>query len=250
MAKTLHSILQRADTWRGYDGSALPRQQAIGSGYDSLDNAIGGGWPRGLLTELYCDAPGSGELQLLLPALRQLSDDGRVLFLIDPPWLPYAPALAAAGIDLRRLFIVNTRNSQQLRRVLGEILPCSCNGATLCWPQQSLRQYALLRKLQMTASEGRGLVFLLQETAALKHASPAALRLALNPGRDNMQIEIHKRRGASDGATIELPRPRPPQSRSWEFAPVNLRRRNDSDRLQSHPADHGGALPPDQRLWH
>lgn len=249
MAKTLHSILQRADTWRGYDHGDRSREHVISTGYDSLDSAIGGGWPRGSLTELYCDQPGSGDFRLLLPALRHLSDEGKYLFLIDPPWLPCAPTLCAAGIDLRRLYIVGTRNSRQLQRALTEILRCSRSGATLCWPQQSLRRYALLRKLQMCAGEGRGLAFLIQDRSGLQQASPAALRLQLDAGRDRMQLQIHKLRGASAGQTIELPRPRPPQSRVWEFVPVNTRR-HDSDRLQPHTIDQEQSLPPEQRLWH
>jgi hypothetical protein len=78
------------------------------SGFAALDAELpGGGWPLGALCELLPRHVGIGELRLLGPALASLSAAGRSLAWIAPPHRPYAPALAAAGIDLARVLVVN-----------------------------------------------------------------------------------------------------------------------------------------------
>src|SRR3954469_7284342 len=65
--------------------------RAIPTGFDELDRALIGGWPKRSLIEILIDDYGSGELQLILPLLRTLTRDGP-----QPPlftWLncPYLP---------------------------------------------------------------------------------------------------------------------------------------------------------------
>src|SRR5512146_2201268 len=88
----------------------------LASGFDELDRELpGGGWPQGQLTELLLDDAGIGELSLLAPALAQLAHAKRSTVWVLPPdgtrgveaqALPYAPALAAAGVDLQRTIFV------------------------------------------------------------------------------------------------------------------------------------------------
>ena len=102
----LAAVLARGDIWRGDALASLP-ETSIPSGHAALDAELpGGGWPRGNLTEILVDRSGLGEMALLLPALAQLSAAGGWLALVAPPWLPHAPAWAAAGVALERLVIV------------------------------------------------------------------------------------------------------------------------------------------------
>src|SRR5574341_1592137 len=101
----LDEILRRQPVWRG----AVARSEipVVSTGYRALDEALpGGGWPRGTLTELLAGAAGIGELGLVLPALSALSWAGKRVVWLAPPHLPYAPALAAAGLDLAQLAVV------------------------------------------------------------------------------------------------------------------------------------------------
>src|SRR5262245_5471579 len=101
----LESILQRQSVWRG---AAFSRPAAVvPTGYAALDRELpGGGWPGGALTELLGAAKGAGELQVVMPALAALSTAGKRVVWLAPPHLPYAPALAAAGVDLANLVVV------------------------------------------------------------------------------------------------------------------------------------------------
>src|SRR5258708_5515585 len=109
---SLDSLLQRSDIWRagkaGHNVSALP------TGFAELDARLAGsGWPRHALTEIEYAHDGIGELRLLLPALVSLSQQARWVAWIAPPYIPYAPALAAAGVNLARVLLVHPRTPQE-----------------------------------------------------------------------------------------------------------------------------------------
>src|SRR5882672_11638222 len=112
MPLSFSALLDRPDIWRG---DSLNRVGAsVSSGFPGLDAELpGGGWPAGALTEILSAHEGIGELRLLGPALAGLSQRGLRLAWIAPPHLPYAPALAAAGIDIANLVIVRTASSKE-----------------------------------------------------------------------------------------------------------------------------------------
>src|SRR5690349_10190577 len=101
----LEQILQRHPVWRG--GALAPGAQALPSGFAALDAALpGGGWPFQGLAEVLADESGVGELALVLPAFARLTSAGKRAIWIAPPHVPYAPALAAGGVDLANLLLV------------------------------------------------------------------------------------------------------------------------------------------------
>src|SRR5262245_5154998 len=105
------ALLDRPDLW---PGASLNRAgpTTVSSGFPALDAALpGGGWPAGALTEILPAHDGIGELRLLGPALA--SRRGSRLAWIAPPHLPYAPALAATGIDIAALVIVRTASLKE-----------------------------------------------------------------------------------------------------------------------------------------
>ena len=86
-------LLARHDTWRGQ--SQKPIQRSVSSGNDQIDLLLKGGWPTAALTELLVQRPGIGELSLLLPTIRDYCQNNHLSVWLDPPYQPYAPALAA-----------------------------------------------------------------------------------------------------------------------------------------------------------
>jgi hypothetical protein len=177
----------------GHAHGLLPVAQS--SGFAALDALLpGGGWPMGALTELMPTACGIGELQLLLPALRSLTRSDRHLAWIAPPFPPYAPALALHGIALERLWILRTRDARETLWAAEQALRCPSFGAVLAWPAQAGDKS--LRRLQLAAEAGGTLGVLYRPTAAAQSASPAALRLLLQPADDGLVVQFHKVRGA------------------------------------------------------
>src|SRR4051794_1933504 len=109
MSRPLEDLLEKLPVWRG--GALCRALQAVPTGFDSLDAELpGAGWPRQALTEVLTDTPGIGELGLILPALAALTSAGQRAVCIGPPYVPYAPALAASGLDLVNLIIIRPQN--------------------------------------------------------------------------------------------------------------------------------------------
>jgi len=205
---SLQHLLQRPDIWRLTErGRAAGRGAGLATGFADLDAALhGGGWPRAALTEILASAPGSGELQLLLPTLAALGRQQMLQVWINPPFIPYAPALAAAGVELASLLIVRVESKQQLW-TCEQALRCAACGAVLFWPSAPLR-YAELRKLQVAAASQQALAFLLRDPRAAAQTSPAALRLQLQPQTGNqLSVQILKQRGTHGGQDVLLSRP-------------------------------------------
>lgn len=167
----------------------------VPSGWATLDALLpGGGWPRGALTELFVDAYGIGELSLLLPALARIAADGNPQAWIAPPLLPYAPALAAAGLDIAQLLVVQPPETTQLAWAIEECLRAEGCGAVVAWPRRL--DGRRLRRLQLAAAASGACGFLFSPADARHQPSPAALRLGVAPAVDGaLEITVFKARG-------------------------------------------------------
>jgi hypothetical protein len=189
--------------WRGGElaRSACP---GIASGFAALDAELpGDGWPRGALTEILPQHEGIGELRILGPALAQLAAQGKFIAWIAPPYLPYAPALAAAGIDLARVVIVKTSRDADSLWAAEQALRSAACGGVLAWPRDI--RFPQLRRLQLAAEDGRCLAVLFRPTQAAREPSPAVLRIALATSAGGLALSIFKRRGAPLSRPILLP---------------------------------------------
>ena len=188
--------------WRGM--ASAPKAGTLASGFGVLDRELpGGGWPCGALTELLGGLEGIGELQLVLPALAALTAQGRRVVWLAPPHLPYAPALAAAGIDLTHLVVVRAPGRRDGLWAAEQVLRAGSCHALLAWLQAP--RYPELRRLAIAAEPGRTCVFLFRPPAAAAEPSPAVLRLALEPAPEGLAVRILKRRAAAAAAPLIVP---------------------------------------------
>jgi len=177
--------------------------EAAPSGFAELDASLpGGGWPVGAISELLLETMGIGELGLLLPALFRLAQAGRYIAWIAPPYLPYAPALAQAGIALKRVLVVQTRGVQESLWATEQTLRCPAFGAVLSWPSGIVDKN--VRRLQLAAEAGGTLGILYRPAEAAREHSPAALRLRLAPTSAGLAVDIHKCRGGRTGVRLQL----------------------------------------------
>ncbi len=202
----LATVLARGDIWRG---DALPSLPAgsIASGYAELDAELPGrGWPRGNLSEILVDRGGIGEISLLLPALARLAGEGGRLALVAPPWLPHAPAWAAAGVAPERLLVVHPE--KQAAWSIEQLLKSGGFAAVLAWPEAHIDTRAL-RRLQVAAEGQSVFAVLWRSTAAASVPSPAPLRLTLAAAPNGLTVRILKRRGrpASHPVQVAITRP-------------------------------------------
>jgi hypothetical protein len=203
MAAALEEILQQHPVWLG--GAQRLAVPAVPTGFQVLDSALpGGGWPTGALTEILSRQTGIGELQLVLPALAALTWSGKRVVWLAPPHLPYAPALAAAGVDLAHLAVVRAPGRRDALWAAEQVLRAGCCHALLGWFRRA--GYEELRRLAVAAEGSRAWVALFRPPEAAVESSPACLRLTLEA---EGTVQILKRRGAPAAAPLRLPLQRP-----------------------------------------
>lgn len=194
----LHPLL-----WRGKQVSH--RIHTLSTGHAALDGVLpGNGWPVGAATELFNDAPGCGELSLLLPVLARLSHESHRVAMIDPPWIPYPPALLGHGLALEKLLLIRTQNRRESLWACEQIVRGIPGGAMLAWPETL--SFSELRRLQLAAKTNRHAVFLFRDRKAAKAASPAALRLRLTADEGDLRIRVLKCRGQRPVSDIRIRR--------------------------------------------
>ncbi|MDZ7810356.1 MAG: translesion DNA synthesis-associated protein ImuA [Arhodomonas sp.] len=178
MSNAVEELLRQPGIWRAGSAETGAGGRHVATGIPALDEALPrGGWPCGALTEILHDRDGIGELSLVLPALAELSEGGGWVAFIAPPWLPYAPALAAAGVALSRVLLIHPRRDTDTLWAVEQALRAGTCGAVLAWPRQV--DGTSLRRLQLAAEAGDSMGLLFRRGDSADRASPAALRLHL-----------------------------------------------------------------------
>jgi cell division inhibitor SulA/protein ImuA len=197
----LEQLLAHPALWRA--GSAA-RGAVWPSGFAPLDAGLpGGGWPRSGLIEILPMRFGQGELQLLLPALASITrrPEARWCIWVAPPLQPFAPALAAAGVALSRLLIVRAPMRGRRPTSLWAFEQALGSGACDCvfaWTRHAPARH--IRRLHLAAQRGNTLGVLFRTREAAGEASPAMLRVALEPRGDGARVTLLKSRGGARGA--------------------------------------------------
>jgi hypothetical protein len=188
----LAEVLRHPGIWRRGAAARL-RIDAEPTGLADLDTRLpGGGWPRGALSEILIENDGIGECSLVLPALASLTQAGRRVVFVAPPYIPYPPALVAAGIDLAHVVHIGAAEAD-MHWTAEQCLRAGCCGAVLSWmPRTDYRQ---LRRLQLAAETGAAIGLVFRPLAAARETSPAALRLRISVAESGPRIEILKCRG-------------------------------------------------------
>lgn len=216
-------LAERPDIWRG-QGRDSSAPEGVSTGFVKLDQALPWhGWPSGGLSEILTTHQGAA-LALVLPMLVALSRRSRWLLLVDPPLVPFAPALSARGLDLDRLVVAQA--GDETAWAMEQALRSGACAAVLGWQGrlEGRRGWpaGALRRLQLAADAGDALAILLREPDAAARPSPAVLRLSVElvagelvvtllkqrGGRPGMQIRINAEAGPDLGARSIIPRPR------------------------------------------
>lgn len=197
MNDVLRQLLQNPRVWRGRQQADSSGWQGLASGYPRLDCHLpGGGWPQHALTEILLEHAGTGELQLLMPALAGLSrldNAAGWIVWIAPPFEPYPPGLAQWGVDLARVLIVRPKKTTEALWAAEQALSSGNCAAVLLWPG-ALNDTAS-RRLQLAAEKGQSWAIAFRPLKAVYQPSAAALRIKVTAGIRGTDVEILKSRG-------------------------------------------------------
>jgi protein ImuA len=225
-AQKLAHPISHPDVFRIGEIGTIAQVQTLPTGFAALDRElVGSGWPQPGLAELLCDDVGIGELSLLLPAHAGLSEacnlSAKGMLWVTPsnrlhspshspspsyfPYLPYAPALAQAGIDLKQLIIVKAAQLQEALWAAEQGLLSGSMGIVVVWLPDQQPQDVALRRLSQAANSSNALCMLMRPLEAAKRPSPAQLRIALRAtAKGELELQLLKRRGLPMGKTIVL----------------------------------------------
>ena len=196
-ATLLDNLLKRADIWQG--SQKTNQQHSTATGYSELDQLLHyQGWPLNSLTEILVPQPHIGEVSLVLPSVAKQMQLGGALFLIEPPFMPYAPAWVNAGIDISQISIIKSCQEQNWLWASEQVMSNKGVACCLFWPPKNHLPNKVLKRLQLASKEGSTLNFIFRHDSAAEQSSPASLRLKLRTG-DNLEIEIIKQQGGWAG---------------------------------------------------
>jgi cell division inhibitor SulA len=213
----LEKLLEHPAIWRG---RSVAQVETVSTGFVALDCALPGqGWPRAGLIEVLVSRLGMGELYLLLPALAALTQQpsARWCAWISPPFEPFAPALAAHGVALDRVFV--TRGDSPEWAFEQALISGACE-VVLGWAgkrsavvsragrnERSARACATkglqprdIRRLQLAAEKGRALGVLFRPRRAASESSSAVLRVTVESAERGARVALLKSRGGQRGS--------------------------------------------------
>jgi len=197
---SIDELLRHPGVWRARDQGGSSQPSGLPTGFGALDRCLpGGGWPRQGLIELLADSSGIGELSLLMPALAALcgeKHEGGWLAWVSPPYQPYAPALAACGIDINRVLVVRSGPAPW---VMEQALRSGSCSAVLGWVDAV--DLPGLRRLQLAAEQAGCLAVLFRRSQESHLPSPAVLRIMLSSRPAGLEVQILKSRGARPTGT-------------------------------------------------
>jgi len=192
---TIKNLLENnPQIWRGSE-SKHHTKLGTSTGFAALDKILPlNGWPTHGLIEVVLPRWGIGELQLLLPALIEISQTKKRVSWIAPPFIPYAPALVHAGVDIGQLVVLpkDVIKNESLWAMEKILRNKSC-GIAMAWPNKVNDK--AMRRLQLAAEEGNslGVVFRNYHVAS----SPAALRLSLCLFKKHLKVTVLKAKGST-----------------------------------------------------
>lgn len=242
MPTSIQQVIGRRDTWLGRDAwlgrnarlgqgaladlsaanSEAPISSRLRTGFTALDGQLReGGWPLDSTIEVLSDASGMGAMGLFLPAMEALSQQGLWQTFIGAPHIPYAPLLAARGIDIRQVLLVHPKSREEILWSTEQALRSTTCSAVFCWLGAHEYRYAELRRLQLAAANSGALAVLFRPRQVACEHAPAGLRLEMRAYRE---VHILKQRGGRQGVDVYLPPEDdvPHQPQLWELPADNL----------------------------
>ena len=206
------ALLKHPKLWRAGEIAKQQSQSrsAISTGFAELDELLPDqGWPAASLMELLMPSAGFGELRLLIPAIRALSQsESRWVAWINPPFIPYAPALESLGVDINKMLLIHPRSHEDALWALERATRSGSCALAMAWLDDKQLKLKDTQRLQVAARQGETLTCLFrpQKSSIDLQPSFAELRLALKSFEDGqLSLDLVKRRGGWPVHNLSLP---------------------------------------------
>lgn len=203
-------LLKHPKLWRAGElaQQQLQSRHGISTGFSELDALLPDhGWPGAALMELLMPSAGLGELRLLMPAIKHLSQtQSRWVAWINPPFIPYAPALKHLGIDTHKILLIHPRNHDDTLWALERACRSGSCSLAMAWLDEQKLQLKDTQRLQVATRQGETLTCLFRPDVQTPRPSMAELRLQLYELTDGqLKLDLLKRRGGWPVKGLTLP---------------------------------------------
>ncbi len=161
----------------------------IPAGTPALDELLpAGGWPRAGLVEISIPDEHTDAISLLLPALLSLSQQGRWLAMVTPPYQPRVRVLTAAGMNTSSVLQVNPHPGRSGLWTVESLMRSGNCSIVMAWP--SCATELMEKKLKKAASIGKTLAVLFRLEGVSSHTSTADVRLKLEAGESGRVVYL------------------------------------------------------------
>lgn len=195
-AKQLHHL--DATDRKSACGSSL----VTASGCPVLDDMLpGGGWPKGGVVELVVPDDHAEAIDLVMPALRRLSMQGRWIALVTPPLPSRASVFTDREINANHVLQVNSHPGRSGLWTVESMLRSGDCAAVLAWPGCDTE--LMDKRLQKAAMHGKTLCVLFRYESEATHPSGVDVRLKVEVSEGARAVyRVNSRGDALSGAAL------------------------------------------------
>lgn len=164
---------------------------SMSSGIDYIDQSLThGGWQSQTINEVISSESISEQLDILLPTLTKLSQQGRWIVLVGAPKAGLKPLLESNGIDTSRVLLVHPKGQVDALWAMEQALMSGNSSAVLGWPGEIDNRD--LKRLQLAAKRTSALTFLFKATSS---AQPKIQLNCYNQHLSHQHLSIDRRSG-------------------------------------------------------
>ena len=167
--------------YAGEAGAPRCDSRVLSSGIAGLDELLPNhGWPRGGVVEIIVPDMLADATDLVQPALRRLSRQGRTIALVTPPFAARASVFTDAEINATHLLQVNPHPGRSTLWTVESLLETGDCAAVLAWPGCDTELMG--KRLHKAALQGRSLCVLFRYESLARRCSGIDIRLRLEVG--------------------------------------------------------------------
>lgn len=189
MNKIIERLHKQDLVWQG--SAKVPTQQVSSTGFDELNQQLGGGFPKGIIEVQ--SISGIGELRLLLPAIRQSVSEQRLAVFIDPYAKVCAQALATQGFELDKIVIISPDKFKDCLWAAEQCLSSGACHSVVMWAESPLEVHHI-KRLKMASEVGNCQQFILRANKRESLTLPVDLSISLTPHIQGLSAQINKRK--------------------------------------------------------
>jgi len=221
----LRPLFDAGKLWQGNTETSI---EVTDTGFPELNTHLcSQGWPAHMLIEFLTNDFFSAPIQCALATWRS-QHDARWIAFVNPPLTPCTERLMQEGIDTEKVDIIDAP-TDQFAWCLEHLALAASTRSIIAWEQETLTS-TQLRRLQLACQRGQTQLFLVRQLTHRHQASPAPVRVSMNPSITGVEITVFKQPGTNARPPVVVP-----SEISWIQKPSPARRTTcviqDSSRL-------------------